>query len=88
MMLKIFGNIKGKITRKTFIDQVKVSKFNLGGLEIDFKTNGYQGSNLVIPSLLKQEIKTIKRGDKTRKKKIFRWRKISGIDWKKILSKK
>ena len=50
MTIEILKNIQGDLTRENFIKQVKATKMNLGGLEIDFTTNGYQGSNLVILS--------------------------------------
>ncbi|NER34181.1 MAG: ABC transporter substrate-binding protein [Oscillatoria sp. SIO1A7] len=52
MVLKILNDITGKINRENFMQQVANSRFNLGGIEIDFTRNGYQGSNLVIVSYI------------------------------------
>ncbi|MBF0351162.1 MAG: ABC transporter substrate-binding protein [SAR324 cluster bacterium] len=52
MTLKIFENMPGDLTRKGFLDQARKSKFDLGGIKIDFTGNGYQGSDLVVPSYL------------------------------------
>ena len=52
MFHRILGNVDGPISRESFLAQVKKSKFDLGGVAIDFTKNGNQGSDLVIPSLL------------------------------------
>ena len=52
MVLQILQDISGDLTRENFIAQMEKSKFNLGGLEIDFTKDGHQGSNLVIVSYL------------------------------------
>jgi ABC-type branched-subunit amino acid transport system substrate-binding protein len=49
MFLHILRDIKGDITRESFMKQVSVSKFDLEGIPIDF-THGNQGSNLVVSS--------------------------------------
>jgi ABC-type branched-subunit amino acid transport system substrate-binding protein len=52
MILKILQDIPGNLTRENFLAQMSKSKFNLGGLLIDFTKDGNQGSNLVIVSYL------------------------------------
>ncbi len=52
MTLQLFAGIQGDLTRDNFMTQVKQAKFDLGGLQIDFTENGYQGSNVVLPSYL------------------------------------
>lgn len=52
MTLTILQNISGEITRESFMQQVTKSKFDLGGVNIDFLANNNQGSNLVILSYL------------------------------------
>ncbi|MGK5095207.1 ABC transporter substrate-binding protein [Deltaproteobacteria bacterium TL4] len=52
MTLKILNEITGELTRANFVEQVKKSKFDLEGISIDFTKNGYQGSDLVVPSYL------------------------------------
>lgn len=52
MTLTILKNISGDITRESFMQEVARSKFNLGGVNIDFSANRNQGSNLVILSYL------------------------------------
>ena len=49
MFLHILRDIKGDISRESFLKQVAVSKFDLGGIAIDF-TKGNQGSSLVVTS--------------------------------------
>jgi branched-chain amino acid transport system substrate-binding protein len=49
MFLHILRDIQGSITRESFMKQVSLSKFDLGGIPIDF-TKGNQGSNLVVPA--------------------------------------
>jgi branched-chain amino acid transport system substrate-binding protein len=49
MFLTILRDIKGDITRESFMKQVAQSKFDLGGISIDF-THGNQGSNFVASS--------------------------------------
>jgi len=48
MLLKILRDIPGEITRASFLQQVSKSKFNLGGIPIDFTDGDNQGSDLVI----------------------------------------
>ncbi len=50
MILKILNDIPGELTRDNLMKRVKVSKFDLGGLAIDFTKNGNQGSDLVVLS--------------------------------------
>ena len=52
MILQILKDIPGDLTRDSFLTQVRQSKFNLGGLEVDFTKDGNQGSDLVILSYL------------------------------------
>jgi branched-chain amino acid transport system substrate-binding protein len=49
MFLHILRDIRGSITRESFMKQVTASKFDLGGIPIDF-TKGNQGSSLVVSS--------------------------------------
>lgn len=49
MVLHILGNMSGEPTRAAFMTQVSASKFDLGGIPIDF-TRGNQGSNLIVSS--------------------------------------
>ena len=48
MLLQILRDIPGEITRANFLQQVAKSKFNLGGIPIDFTDGDNQGSDLVI----------------------------------------
>ncbi len=52
MIHKILNDIPGELTRANFLEQVKKSNFDLGGIKIDFTKDGNQGSNMVIPSYL------------------------------------
>ncbi|MDC0833025.1 ABC transporter substrate-binding protein [Geitlerinema sp. CS-897] len=52
MTLKILNDIPGELTRDSFMKQVAKSRFDLGGIEIDFTDNDNQGSDLVIVSYL------------------------------------
>jgi hypothetical protein len=52
MTLKILKDIPGELTRDSFMAQVRQSRFNLGGIEIDFTDNDNQGSDLVVASYL------------------------------------
>ena len=52
MILRILKDIPGDLTRESFLTQVRQSKFNLGGLEVNFTKDGNQGSDLVIVSYL------------------------------------
>lgn len=52
MTLKILDNIEGELTRDAFVQQVRTSKFDLGGIEIDFTDDGNQGSDLVVVTYL------------------------------------
>jgi hypothetical protein len=49
MFLHVLRDIKGDITRDSFMKQVSTSKFNLGGIPLDF-TRSNQGSNLIVVS--------------------------------------
>lgn len=51
MFLTIMNNIKGEITRESFLKSARSQVFDLGGLKVDF-TNGSQGSNAVFLSYL------------------------------------
>ncbi|WP_163830704.1 ABC transporter substrate-binding protein [Spartinivicinus ruber] len=55
MTVKLFEKMPSPITRENFIKHAKSAKFDLGGVAIDFTKNGYQGSDLVIPSYLTKE---------------------------------
>ena len=50
MLLKIMQDIPGELTRENFLLQVQKSKFDLGGIPIDFTDGNNQGSNLVVVS--------------------------------------
>jgi ABC-type branched-subunit amino acid transport system substrate-binding protein len=50
MFLRIVEDTPGEITRENFMKQVKASKFDLGGIPIDFTKDGNQGSDLVVSS--------------------------------------
>ena len=50
MFLHILADTQVDLTREGFMKQVKASKFDLGGIPIDFTKNGYQGSDLVVYS--------------------------------------
>ena len=50
MTLTVLNKISGEITRESFMQQVTQSKFDLGGVNIDFSANHNQGLNLVILS--------------------------------------
>ncbi|WP_017661850.1 ABC transporter substrate-binding protein [Baaleninema simplex] len=52
MTLKILNDVPGQLTRDSFMKQVAQSRFDLGGIEIDFTDNDNQGSDLVIVSYL------------------------------------
>ena len=52
MTLQILNSISGELTQENFMETAERSKFNLGGLEIDFTQDGNQGSDLVIVSYL------------------------------------
>ena len=52
MFHRIMSDIKGPLSRRSFMEQVKRSRFDLGGVAIDFTRNGYQASDLVIPGRL------------------------------------
>jgi ABC-type branched-subunit amino acid transport system substrate-binding protein len=53
MTLKILKDTPGKLTREKFMKQVRKSRFNLGGIDIDFTgENDNQGSDLVVASYL------------------------------------
>lgn len=52
MILRILKDIPGDLTRESFLTQVRQSKFNLGGLGVNFTKDGNQGSDLVILSYL------------------------------------
>jgi branched-chain amino acid transport system substrate-binding protein len=49
MFLHILRDIKGDISRESFMKQVAVSKFDLGGIPIDFTQNN-QGSRYIVTS--------------------------------------
>ena len=51
MTLKILRTIPGEINRKNFLKQVAMSKFDLGGIAIDFTQGRTQSSNLVLISV-------------------------------------
>lgn len=69
MLLHMLSHFKTELSVNRFINFVKQSKFNLGGLQIDFTKNGYQGSDLVIPSLLTNS----------------GWQELEASEWEKIL---
>ncbi|MDE5120910.1 MAG: branched-chain amino acid ABC transporter substrate-binding protein, partial [Trichodesmium sp. St19_bin1] len=51
MTLKILKTIPGEINRESFLKQVAMSKFDLGGIAIDFTQGRTQSSNLVLISV-------------------------------------
>ena len=55
MLLQILRDIPGELTRENFLKQVQKSRFNLGGIPIDFTDGDNQGSDLVIVSRLTPE---------------------------------
>ncbi|MCX4029679.1 ABC transporter substrate-binding protein [Endozoicomonas sp. SM1973] len=55
MTAKLLEQMPSPITRDNFVSYAKTAAFDLGGLAIDFTKNGYQGSDLVIPSYLTKE---------------------------------
>ncbi|ELS01272.1 hypothetical protein Xen7305DRAFT_00009750 [Xenococcus sp. PCC 7305] len=55
MLLKIMRNVPGEITRENFLAEVSQSKFDLGGITIDFTDGDNQGSDLVIVCKLTSE---------------------------------
>jgi ABC-type branched-subunit amino acid transport system substrate-binding protein len=50
MFLRILGDIPGDLTRAAFMQQVAKSKFDLGGIPIDFTRGTNQGSDLIVTS--------------------------------------
>ncbi len=50
MLLQILRAIPGELNRENFLQQVRKSQFNLGGIPIDFTDGDNQGSDLVIVS--------------------------------------
>ena len=52
MTLKILSEIPGKINRDSFLEQVSLSQFDLGGVAIDFTQGRTQASDLVVISVL------------------------------------
>ena len=55
MLLQILRDIPGELTRENFLQQVQKSRFNLGGIPIDFTDGDNQGSNLIVVSQLKHQ---------------------------------
>ncbi len=55
MLLQILRDIPGELTRENFLKQVQKSRFNLGGIPIDFTDGDNQGSDLIIVSRLTPE---------------------------------
>lgn len=52
MFLETLSRIEGPITRQSFLEAILGSRMYLGGLELDFTTDN-QGSDLVVPTILK-----------------------------------
>ncbi|WP_293139114.1 ABC transporter substrate-binding protein [Okeania sp. SIO3I5] len=52
MTLKILQTIPGEINRDSFLKQVTISKFDLGGVSIDFTQGRTQSSDLVLINVL------------------------------------
>ncbi len=48
IVLNARQSIEGSITREAFLKAVRGSRYDLGGVAIDFTRNGYQGSDLVV----------------------------------------
>ena len=55
MLLQILRDIPGELTRENFLKQVQKSRFNLGGIPIDFTDGDNQGADLIIVSRLTPE---------------------------------
>ena len=55
MLLQILQDIPGELTRENFLQQVQESRFNLGGIPIDFTDGDNQGSDLIIVSQLQHQ---------------------------------
>ncbi|MDY6785365.1 MAG: ABC transporter substrate-binding protein [Cyanobacteriota bacterium] len=55
MTLKILNDIKGKLNRDNFIQQVSSSQLNLGGVTIDFTEDRTQASDLIKVTTLKSQ---------------------------------
>ncbi|MEM7594324.1 MAG: ABC transporter substrate-binding protein [Cyanobacteria bacterium P01_A01_bin.83] len=55
MVLKILRDIPGELTTENFLQQVQKSRFNLGGIPIDFTDGDNQGADLIIVSQIKPE---------------------------------
>ncbi|MEL6440164.1 MAG: ABC transporter substrate-binding protein [Cyanobacteria bacterium J06621_8] len=55
MLLKILQDIPGELTRESFLQQVQKSRFDLGGIPIDFTDGDNQGADLIIVSQIKPE---------------------------------
>lgn len=51
MILKGLNDIKGKITRQSFVNSLLGHRFDIGGIKLDF-TNDNQGSDLVVMTTL------------------------------------
>ena len=54
-LLKLLRETPEPLTRESFMQHAKSAKFDLQGLGIDFTSNGYQASNLVVVSYLTPE---------------------------------
>lgn len=52
MTAKILEDTPEPLTRENFVERARNSRFNIGGIDIDFTRNGYQGSDLVVVSHL------------------------------------
>jgi len=50
MFLRIVDSLPGDITRAAFMQQVAQSKFDLGGIPIDFTKGSNQGSDMIVTS--------------------------------------
>jgi hypothetical protein len=55
MTLEILKAIPGEINRESFLEQVAKSRFDLGGVMIDFTQGNTQASDLVVISFLSSE---------------------------------
>ncbi len=55
ILLQILRDIPGELNRENFLKQVTESRFDLGGIPIDFTDGDNQGSDLVIVSQLTHE---------------------------------
>ena len=66
MTLKILKTIPGEINRESFLKQIPMSKFDLGGVAIDFTQGITQSSDLVLITVFTPQGFTNLKKDKLR----------------------